>query len=329
MSRVLVIGAQGVLGTFIAQAFSEAGWDVVRAGRRAEKAEDFHLLDLEDPMAIARAFDDADLIVNTAHHRELAPERAALRGGATLIDLIELNSDERRRLAGDAGEARGLVVADTGLGGIAYLAIADLLLRHPRANVADYSLMISASGSSGRAGALLGHTLLTGSSHHRTVKIPFPKPWGTRRCLEVGTGAASGVLRDTVGQVPVRHYICMQPRPLHGYLLALNAARLISLLPSAMFTAGTGKMPSEPTDEPICEWIAVSKDEKILAASTLEGHGYYKMTTAATLTFADALIQSPKAARGLLSIDQLVTLDAIAPALKEREISIRKQSFDS
>lgn len=186
--------------------------------------------------------------------------------------------------------------------------------------------MASASGSSGRAGALFAHSLLTGSSHHPTAKLPFPKPPGTRRCLEVG--AAGGVLREAVNGVPLRNYILMQPRPLHGFLLALNAARLISRLPTASFTAGTAKVPDKPSEEPISEWVAVEKGGKRLAARTIEGKGYYRMTAAATLAFAETLLASPTERRGLLSIDQLLALDAVLPSLERHGVFVREQPLE-
>src|SRR5947209_2837530 len=204
--RVLVIGAQGVLGAFIARTFSQAGWKVVRAGRRPDTAPDFRRLDLDDDASVSRLCAQVDLVVNTAHHPELVPERTVLRQGGILIDLIELPQVERARLVALEPEARGLVVSDTGLGGVAYLALADLLRAHPQADAAEYSLMISASGSTGRAGALFAHTLLTATAHHRTLKVPFPKPFGTRRGIEVGADDG-GVLRAAIDGVHVRHYI--------------------------------------------------------------------------------------------------------------------------
>lgn len=301
---------------------------MTRAGRRAESAPDFQLIDLGDTKSLREACRGADLVVNTAHHPELVLERAILRDGGTLIDLIELSEGERARLRTEAADADGLVVSDTGLGGVAYLALAELLREHPNADGAEYALMVSASGSSGPAGALLGHRLLTGARHHRSATIPFAEPFGHRRCLEVGADG-DGVLRGTLRAKAIRHYLCMQPRALNGMLLALNAARLISLLPRASFTAGARKVPAELSDEPVCEWVAVSRAGQRLAARTLGGHGYYRMTAAATVAFAEALVESPGAAsstRGLRSIDELVTLPELQRALEERGIAIQAQS---
>ena len=330
-STVLVIGAQGVLGTFIAQEFAAAGWQVTRAGRRPEDAADFRPIDLDDPASLGRACAGVDLLINTAHHRELGPERTVLHQGGTLIDLIELTPAERMQLASDGAEGPGLVVTDTGLGGVAYLAIAEMLREHPEADSAEYSLMSSASGSSGRAGALFAHRLLTGSSHHQTKVVAFPEPFGRRRCLRVGVDRDS-VFRNRIGEVPLRHYICMQPRPLHGILLALNSVRLIGVMPTASFTAGKRKVPSQLSEEPICEWVSVSRDGRPLAVQTLEGQGYYRMTVAATLAFAETLVESHGSGhgkRGLHRLDDVLTLADVRPTIEQRGIAITKRAESS
>lgn len=327
----IVIGGQGVLGTCIAREFSAAGWQVTRAGRRPENAPDFRLIDLDNPVDLRHACAEVDLVVNTVHHRELAPERTVLRQGGTPVNLTDLTQPERAQLAGDGAESRGLVVADTGFSGIAYLVIAAMLREHPSADAAEYSLMFSASGSSGRAGALFGHSLLTGSSHHESTIVPFPEPFGERRCLEVGADQ-NAVLRNRVGEVPLRHYLCMQPRPVHGLLLALNSARLIGFMPSAPFTSGARKVPSELSQEPICEWVAISRGGERLAAQTLAGHGYYRMTASATVAFGETLLGSHTAdngKRGLRSIDELVTLAHVRTAVEERGITIGNQPVTS
>jgi hypothetical protein len=110
-------------------------------------------------------------------------------------------------------------------------------------------------------------------------------------------------------------------------LLALNGAWLIGFLPTASFTAGTRKAPAELSEEPICEWIAVGRGGKRLAAQTLAGKGYYRMTAAATVAFGEALLgpnASDDGKLGLRSIDELITLADVRPAIEERGIKIRE-----
>jgi hypothetical protein len=322
--KALVIGAQGVLGNFIAEGLSGAGWEVTRAGRRPEEADDFRQLDLADPKSVSNGVRGFDLVVSTAHEPSLALERTILDQGGTLIDLIELSETERAQL-GEAASPKGLVVTDTGLGGVAYLAVAELLDAHPGADAAEYALMVSAGGSTGRAGGLFAHKLLTSSRHHATATVPFPEPFGKRRGLEVGQDT-DGVPRTAVNEVPIRHYLCMLPSPLNGMLLALNSARLISVLPKASFTAGARKVPDELSDERICEWVAVSSNGERVATQTVEGDGYYRMTTAATVVFANALVG--KREKGLRSIEELVSLSELRPALRKGGVSVRKQAMN-
>jgi NAD dependent epimerase/dehydratase family len=323
---VLVIGAQGVLGTFLAQEFASAGWQVTGAGRRHEAAPNFRAIDLDDAADLRTACAGMDLVVNTAHHRDLSPERTVLRHGGTLINLTDFTPAERVQLAGEGAEGRGLVVADTGFSGIAYLAIAEMLREHPDADAAEYTLMFYANGSSGRAGALFAHRLLTGSSHHETTTVSFPEPFGERRCIEVGAGRDEG-LRKRIGAVPIRHYLYMRPQSLQSMLLALNRSRLIGLMPSALFTVGARKVPAELTEEAICEWVAVSRDGRRLAEQTLAGRGYYRITVGATVAFGEALLGSnaTEGRRGLRSIDELITLADIRPAIEQRGIQVAKQ----
>jgi hypothetical protein len=321
--KALVVGAQGVLGNFIGEGLSGAAWEVTRAGRRPEEAADFRELDLADPKSVSNGVRGFDLVVSTAHEPGLALERTILDQGGTLIDLIELSKAERAQL-GEVANPKGLVVTDTGLGGVAYLAVAELLDAHPEADAAEYALMVSASGSTGRAGGLFAHKLLTSSRHHETATVPFPEPFGTRRGLEVGQDT-EGIPRTAVNKVPIRHYLCMLPSALNGMLLALNSARLISVLPKASFTAGARKVPDELSDERICEWVAVSSNGERVATQTVEGDGYYRMTTAATVVFANALVR--KREKGLRSIEELVSLSELRPALSKNGISVRKEAM--
>ena len=47
--KILVVGAQSVLGSFTARYLRDLGYTVLRGGRRAESADDFRLIDLVRP----------------------------------------------------------------------------------------------------------------------------------------------------------------------------------------------------------------------------------------------------------------------------------------
>jgi len=75
---VLVIGAQGFLGSFIAGAFSREGWRVLRGGRRPEPGPDFRLVDLDREETLHGAVREVDLVVSTVRHPRLLAERLVL-----------------------------------------------------------------------------------------------------------------------------------------------------------------------------------------------------------------------------------------------------------
>ena len=323
---VLVIGAQGVLGNVLSAELVRQGWRVTRAGRRPEGGEDFLQLDLDDEAALAAAIDAAAIVVNTAHHPPLAPERVALERGATLLDLTDLSLAERTTLREIGNDAEGLVIPDAGLSGVAYLALAELIARHPDADAASYALMFSAEGTSGRAGALLGHGLLTDARHHETERIELPDPWGPTRVIEVAAGRLLGSLPEAICGVRLRHYLSLQPRLMQAALLGLNGARLISLLPTFVFTAGLGGAPAEPSEEPICERVAIHRGGSEIAAMTTSGRGYYRMTAAAIVSFAEALLAIDCPLTGLRSIEEAISLEELAGPLAERGISVSEQT---
>src|SRR5438477_4093014 len=96
--RVLVLGAQGFLGTFTAAALAKDGWRVIRGGRRPEYAPDFALVDLDAPDTVRAACRGVDLVVSTVRHPGLVAERIVLRDGPTLLDLDDLPPAARARL---------------------------------------------------------------------------------------------------------------------------------------------------------------------------------------------------------------------------------------
>ncbi len=98
VKRVIVIGAQGTLGRICAGALTAAGFNVTRAGRRPESAEDFRLIDLDDPASVAAGIQNVDLVVTTVRHSSFSAERAVLRQGGTLLSVASLNQEEARRL---------------------------------------------------------------------------------------------------------------------------------------------------------------------------------------------------------------------------------------
>jgi hypothetical protein len=320
----LVIGAQGVLGSFIARGFREAGYVVIRGGRRLENAEDFRLVDLDRPGTVIEACREADLVVSTVRHPGLAAERSILGAGGVLLNLDDLPADERARLSLASNEHRGLVVDRTGLGGVTGLAAAELLERHPEADTLEFGITASARETAGRAGGVLIRRMLGGSRHLETASVVLPKPFGHCRCLSGEQGAIEFVAPLARGR-KARFYLCFRPAAFNALFLGLNALRVASRLPEAAFTIGRSSVPLEPSRQPTCHWVAVSRAGVLLARRVVVGNGDYRSTVGATLVFAEALLAATateQRRRGVFGIEELLALREILPALEARGIRV-------
>src|SRR5258705_5753928 len=150
--RVLVIGAQGFIGSFVARALARGGWQLTRGGRRPERAADFRLVDVDRPETIRDAVRDIDLVVSTVRTATFAADRFVLRHGPILLNLDDLPPAARARLKAEVTAPRGLVVDRSGLYGVAMLALVDLLERHPDADAVDYGFLVSTAERGGPKG---------------------------------------------------------------------------------------------------------------------------------------------------------------------------------
>ena len=214
--RALVIGAQGVIGSFVARALRESGWEVRRGGRSRERADDFRPVDLDREDTVASTCAEADLIVSAVYHPALFAERAVLRHGGVLLHLEDLLPDDRARLREMTPAPQGLVIDRTGLGGVTGLALAEMLRDHPEADAAEFGFVLSAAERVGPRGGMFVHRLLGGRAHHRTVTVELPEPFGRRRCLEAGPQVTEILLGDAVGARARHFYLRFEPRPLSG-----------------------------------------------------------------------------------------------------------------
>jgi hypothetical protein len=328
---VLVIGAQGVLGTFMARAFGDSGWEVTRGGRRPETTADFRLVDLDRPETVAAACAEVDLVVSAVRDARLFPERAVLESGGILIHLDDLPANERAALAAEVDQPRGLVVDHTGLGGVAnFLTAAELLDQHPDTDAVELGLSLWARAANGRAGAIFMHSMLQTPVHHATARIELPAPFGSRRCLQLGPNAATeSLFRGALGSRSVRFYVCFWPAPFGAAFLTLNGLRVLSRLPQSAFTMGRGRIPKRLTSEPFCYWATARREGQVLGSRFVQGHGEYQSTIAATLVFADALLPETgekSARRGVFGVEELVTLGELEPALAKHEITVTRSA---
>ena len=320
-SRALVIGAQGVLGGLLARAFETGGWAVVRAGRRPDPGAGFRHVDLDEPETVAAATGDADVVINVVPDRGLTAERMVLDRGGLLINVSAMPAEAGRRLRQQAGTARGTVVMNAGIApGVTNLIAADLLAAHPEADEVELAFTVSTRSTSGRAGGDFGHRNLTTVSRHRTKVIPLPQPFGRRRCLgfaEPDGGWLGGVAGDRV----VSPYLCIAEKATYRAMLALNTAGQMSRLPRAAFGSTPRTGAGDASDEPVAHWIAVLKQGERIAAQTLRCRGDYRCAAASTVVFVRALIAGGALPRGVFDPEDLLSLDALAPALRQYGIA--------
>jgi hypothetical protein len=325
-TRVLVLGAQGVLGSFCARELLEAGFDVVRAGRRPEEAPDFRLIDVHDAEAVADASAHADLVLQTVPDPEFVAERLILDRGGTMLGIASLPLAQSSVLVEGAFHGRGAVVIDAGLNpGLTTLVLADLLARHPDADAIEfgYTNRLSPRTSGGRAGFSFFFAQLATERRRPTAEIPFPAPFGSRRCLEFSHGE-EGWLGTFALEREAREYLYFAPAAGNALLLGLNRLGLLRVLDTPLLRMGRRRIPRKLSTEPKCDWLALKRDGQRLEAWTVEGRGDYRMTVASALAFIEAVLARPPGP-GVHRAQDVFTLEDVRQRCEARDIRFIKQ----
>jgi hypothetical protein len=324
MATALVIGARGVLGSLIADAFERAGWDVRRGSRHAPEHAGELLVDVERPDTLRAALDGADVAVTAVPHPELPAERHVLEHGGTLFSVVALTAQETGPLRALGAQARGTVVPNAGIiPGITNLVAADLLRAQPQADAIELVMTASASSTHGRAGGEFGYDNLRTRARHRTTTVPLPAPYGSRRCVEFAEGRG-GWLGELADGREVRAYICFSQRPLHLGLLAANAVGACRLLPRAPFASVRRAGPEGASRDAVAEWVAVWRGADRLAAAAVEAEGDYGATAAISVAFAQRAVARELPA-GCHEPQELFALEELAPLLAQDGVRVVPQ----
>jgi hypothetical protein len=318
-NRVLVIGAQGVVGALTARAFAAAGWTVRSAARRPQPGQ--IEIDLDSAPSIAAAVSDAELVVNTVPHPELLVERHVLEHGGTLINVSALRASAGRSLRAVSGAARGTVLMNAGLApGVTTIVAADLLREHPDAGELQIVFTLSATVPRGPASADFISRGLTTAGRHRTALVPLPEPFGERRCLGFREGDAGWLGGIAEGRV-VRQYICITEPAIHERLLELNDASTLIRLPKELIGARRPSANGSASDEPVAHWIAAVRDGRRLDARTVQCRGDFIHAARSTIVFADALLERGQIA-GCFDPEEICTLSDVQAQLQAAGITI-------
>lgn len=147
MTTVLVVGAQGYLGTIVVEELSQRGWNVLRGGRHSDSSDDFRLVDLDKPSTWNPALVDVDIVISTVPHPELPLERHILESGGLLLSPATIPHSSIQKLTTLTDSARGTVIPHAGLTpGLGHLLAAELLRSHPQASEIAIGMTFSAEG---------------------------------------------------------------------------------------------------------------------------------------------------------------------------------------
>jgi NAD(P)-dependent dehydrogenase (short-subunit alcohol dehydrogenase family) len=304
INRVLIVGAQGVLGGLTARAFADAGWSVRAAARRPRPGQ--IRLDLDRPDSVAAAAEVDELIVNTVPHADLLAERHVIEHGGLLINVSALPAAAGRSLRAIAGAARGTVVMNAGLApGVTTIAAADLLRQHPAAGELEIVYTLALTTPRGRASSDFIRRGLSTVARHRTVVVPLPRPLGERLCLGFGEDDAGWLGGIAEGRI-VRQYLCVSEPAIHERLLELNGGGGMNRLPRSLVGPRQASGDATASHEPVAHWIAAIGGGRRLGVHTVRCRGDFLCAARSAVVFADALIR--KRPGGCFDPEELWTL---------------------
>ncbi len=325
--KVLVIGAQGALGQLCVAPLRCAGLEVIRAGRKPEKADDFRLVDLDKPDSVPDACADADLVISMVNDRSRTAERFVLREGGTMFTAIVSPADRSAvKALGDG--ANGLVVTDIGLApGVTSLVFKDLLAAHPDADCLENAGTFSMREPAGRGTVEdFSHPALTSVHRHPTAIVDFPEPFGRLRCLEfTDPEGAIGVIGNLAERFPVRNYGYTLERWARDPVMAINALGLISKLPLSLLTLTSERQARSTVAKPQCHICGVLRDRHRLAACAVTGKGNFAMTAASIATCAKVLLDRKhqgETPSGVLGLDDVFDLSEVRAGFEAQGIRI-------
>lgn len=318
-TRVLIIGARGVLGGLAARAFRRAGWQVRAAARGADPGE--VELDLDRPESVLRALREEELVVNTVPHGSLTAERLVLERGGTLINVSSLPAASVRALRAEAGGARGTVLMNAGLApGVTTVAAADLLRRHPDAEELEMVFTVSAAARRGPTGAHCLQRGLAAVAHHRTAKVPLPEPFGERVCVGFAEGDAGWLGGIAEGRV-VRPYVCILEPAVHEWLLTLNDLHALPRLAKSVIRARPPENGRSESQEPVSHWIAAMRGDRRLGGWTVRCRGGFAHAARSAVVFAEALLARPPGG-GCFDPEEVCALEDVRARLLEAGVSV-------
>ena len=328
MTRVLVLGAQGLLGHHTAIALREAGYDVVRGGRRPETATDFRLIDFDSAASMRRALVGVAIVVSSIEDPDTRFEREVLDNGGLFLSQATIPAPARRSLSVRATrDAGGSVILNAGLSGVGGLVARDLLERHPDADLLELGYIISTGGSGGLAGVSYVHRLLTGQASLNAVTRRFPAPFGLLACFDLSGNDEIWLSPQMLAGRVVRPCLSVAEPWLRNFLLFSNRWGFLARLPKAMFTAGVRlkRMTKTLTREPMRVRVAAYRGAELLEASGIDADGDYHSTVQSTVVFVSELLKRAPGAlpRGVCNVEDVLRLGDVSNELAKDGFVVR------
>jgi hypothetical protein len=318
---VLVIGAQGVLGTLLADRFEARGWTTRRGSRRPDAGAAVVPVDLGRPDTVRAAVRDVDVVVNTVPDAALVAEHAVLEAGGIALNVSALPAAAGLELHERAESPRGMVVVNAGIApGLTNLVAADLVRRHPEADEIEIVFTVSTKSTNGPAGGAFAHRNLTSPARHRTRVVPLPEPYGCRRTLGFAEAERGWLAPDPTR--PVSTFACIAEPAVQRTLLAMNAIGAIRMLPRSAFRATPLRDGHAPSEEPVTHWIAVLDHGERMAVRTIETAGDYAAAASVTVEMAEALIGPNRLRAGVFTPGEVLALDELVAGLDRERIRV-------
>ncbi len=324
MATVLVVGAQGCLGTIVVNELSQRGWKVLRGGRRPDSSDDFRLIDLDEPSTWNPALVDVDIVLSTVPHPELPLERHILETGGLLLNPATIPRSALQKLTTSAGSARGTVIPHAGLTpGLGNLLAAELLSSHPQASEMAIGMTFS-RGATGEEGIRWLFSHFAESERSKRRMVPLPPPMNDRIC---GTKnlANEGWLANERWPPVQRFEFCMAEKHYDLLFRGLASMHLLPLF-ARIYLAIFGKRRPVATDEQIFHWASVREPSGLEQGLLISARGDYRSTAIASAIFAELLwprAASSELAPGLVRIQDVLELNDVKDTFEERGISVR------
>jgi hypothetical protein len=323
--RVLVIGANGVLGALTAQAFEDAGWEVVRAGSLGPRAGNWRRIDLDRPETVAPGLEAVDVVINTVPHTGAVVERFVIEQGGLLLNTSAQPAAYADPLGDVLHAAAGTVVLGAGIApGLTNLIAAELVATHPDADEVEVVFTFSVTATSGPAGHKFVERHLTQIATYDTIAVPLPLPFGTRECVPFAE-AERAWIGEVAGSRTVRSYACFVEDGAGNPPIALRTAGARAKHRSSAGPGAAEHRGVSLSTEPVAHWVCVRRAGTRLAARTIRCSGDYLGAAHAALAFAHALQDARARAplpTGVFGPEGLVELSQLAPYLTGSGIGV-------